>query len=239
MALAPWEPLSQHGAMTVTHGSDVATLDAAALVVRPVDPADADRLRAFYADLSPDSRRLRFLGSSGDIGAAGSRAFCTPDHLHAEGFVAELSVPPGDAVPRASRTHTGTDVRAHLGAGMVEDPPAILAHLCLEPDGSGGTEFAIAVADAWQGRGVGRRLMEHALGWAEEHGIGSLDATALATNTGVQRLVRAVAPEAIIRGLAGGVVEITILIGRDVPSGPSEGAVVPITGRRWRAILGA
>ena len=193
-------------------------------LVRPVDPADADRLRAFYAELSPQSRRLRFLGTGPGIGSASSRAFCAPDHVHAEGFVAEPLTP----------AEGGRTV-----AASGPDSGPILAHLCLEPDGSGGTEFAIAVADAWQRGGIGRRLMEHALAWATDRGIETLSATALATNIGLQRLVRAVAPDATILGRAGGLIDVIIRVGRDVPSGPHKGAVGPITGRRWRAILRA
>ena len=83
------------------------------------------------------------------------------------------------------------------------------------------------------------RLMEHALAWAADRDIETLSATALATNSGLQRLVRGVAPDAMILGRADGLINIVIRVGRDVPSGPGKGAVGPITRRRWRAILRA
>ena len=48
--------------------------------------------------------------------------------------------------------------------------------------GSAGCEFAIAVADLWQSRGVGAALSQRLLDHARRQGIHHLDARILATN---------------------------------------------------------
>jgi GNAT superfamily N-acetyltransferase len=56
--------------------------------IRRVRPTDQAALRELYADLSADSRHARFLGTCAGLTEAQSRAFATPDHQHAEGFIA-------------------------------------------------------------------------------------------------------------------------------------------------------
>jgi RimJ/RimL family protein N-acetyltransferase len=48
--------------------------------------------------------------------------------------------------------------------------------------GSSGCEFAIAVADSWQSRGVGTAISQRLLEHARQQGIHHLDARILATN---------------------------------------------------------
>ncbi len=140
----------------------VTVSDAMAVEIRRIRPADVAALERFYDGLSPDSRRLRFLTLGAAVSDAASRRFCTPDHHHREGFVAVDAATPGRPV---------------------------VGHLCLEPDGAGRAEVAIAVADAWQHRHVGRRLMEAGIAWARHEGIAHLTATMLAENTGIVHLL--------------------------------------------------
>ena len=107
------------------------------VVIRRVQPSDRDALIEFYSGLSEASRYARFLGFTHGVDDQTARSFCTHDHMHQEGFVALV---PGD------------------GSRLV-------GHLCLEPAGERKLELAIAVADAYQGRGVGRRLIEAAIEW--------------------------------------------------------------------------
>ncbi|MGZ3588320.1 MAG: N-acetyltransferase family protein [Candidatus Limnocylindrales bacterium] len=68
----------------------------------------------------------------------------------------------------------------------------IVGHLCLEPTDDGALEMAIAVADALQGRGLGRRLLGTATAWARHHGYLRLKATILADNVPMLRLLHAI-----------------------------------------------
>jgi acetyltransferase len=51
-------------------------------------------------------------------------------------------------------------------------------------------EFAIVVADAWQGRGIGRRLLGKLIEVARERGLRRLYGEILATNRPMLELVR-------------------------------------------------
>ena len=65
--------------------------------------------------------------------------------------------------------------------------------VCAGSPGSSGPEFAIAVADQWQSRGVGAAIARRLLDHAREQGIHHLDARILATNSrmlGLARLAR-------------------------------------------------
>jgi len=59
--------------------------------IRPVRPSDAAALVAFYAALSPESRRLRFLGCATGIDQGQARKFCDTGHDCREGFVAVVN----------------------------------------------------------------------------------------------------------------------------------------------------
>ena len=132
--------------------------------VRRIKRSDAPGLERFYAALSKDSRRSRFFDMGPGLSHRQSIAFCAPDHDHREGFVAVANV-----ATRASGT--------------------ILGHLCLEPAGVHTAEVAIAVADAVQHHGIGRRLMEAGMEWALAEGFTTLTATTYTGNAPIHRLL--------------------------------------------------
>lgn len=159
------------------------------VIVRPIRPADGEALERFYQDLSPESRWARFLGATAGISPGQSSFFCSPDHQHREGFVAEL---PGDA----------------------HDSPRVVGHLCLEPDGKRSAEVAIAVADRFHGRGIGRRLMSAGLEWAGRQGIETLTATMLEGNVGIRRLLTGMGLPATFHAQGSDVLALTIYLRR-------------------------
>jgi acetyltransferase len=57
--------------------------------IRPIRPDDADELQSFYARLSPESRRRRFLGTTCGISDPQAAAFAGATTRGAAGFVAE------------------------------------------------------------------------------------------------------------------------------------------------------
>ena len=133
--------------------------------VRPIGPADHDALATFYAGLSDESLWSRFHGVAHGISDGTATVFCGPDHEHREGFVAVASG----------------------GRGV---PPEIVGHLCLEPAGAATIELAVAVADPWQGHGVGRALLGAAIDWARRHRVRTLQASMLTTNSAILGLLR-------------------------------------------------
>lgn len=156
--------------------------------IRPIEPGDRDALIGFYAALSADSLVQRFHGAS--IGIVGRTAvfFSGPDHEHREGFVAVLDEPGVRGAPA----------------------PTIVGHLCLEPSGAHEVEVAVAVADAWQRQGIGRRLLHAALAWAERHGIVRLRASMLSTNVAILGLLRSMGRAVTLSMPGAGVVDATI-----------------------------
>jgi GNAT superfamily N-acetyltransferase len=160
--------------------------------VRAIRPTDALDLERFYAALSPESRRTRFFSVGSALSHGQSVSFCTTDHDHREGFVAVVD-------------------------GAPEGQERIVGHLCVEPDGADTAEVAIAVADEFQHRGIGRRLMAAGTAWARRERIVRLTATMLATNAPLHGLLIGLGPPTRVRYVGGGVAEITIdLVGQGV-----------------------
>jgi acetyltransferase len=155
--------------------------------IRPIKVDDRDELSAFYATLSPDSRFARFHAVSRGIGDEAASLLCGPDHERCEGFVAERD--DGNAGERH-----------------------IVGHLCLEP-AEFGMEMAIAVADDWQRKGIGRSLLVAAVEWASGHGIVLLHASALSTNSAVLGLLASLGRPVRESATSAGVVLATIDVG--------------------------
>jgi GNAT superfamily N-acetyltransferase len=165
---------------------------AASFQVRPIAAGDRDALARFYGDLSEDSLEARFLGAAPGIGDGTARFFCGPDHEHREGIVAEA---------------VGADGRR-----------TIVGHLCLEPIGPGNAEMAIAVADAWQHRGLGRALLGRAVEWARTHGIAQLSASMRCSNVAVIGLIRSMGLPVAFGAGDGGVVEARLVLLEALPT---------------------
>jgi acetyltransferase len=150
--------------------------------VRRVGPGDAAKLFAFYDRLSADSRHSRFLG------------FARITRAQAEQMAA------ADPMRRC---------------GLVVDDPAsgeIVGHLCLEPTERAGLEIGIAVADAWQGHGLGRRLLAEGLVWARQRGVPELYGVALSDNVRILRLASSLGVPCTVRSLGDGLVLATISV---------------------------
>lgn len=160
--------------------------------VRAIGPDDRDALAGFFAGLSPESRHARFHGAAAVVAPSVAAYFCGPDHDHREGLVAESA----DA------------------GGRIE----IIGHVCIEPVGSGVAEMAIAVADSWQQRGVGRALLRAAIDWARANGFETLSASMLCGNAAILGLVRSTGCPIAYGRAADGTVDVLIRIGDALPS---------------------
>jgi acetyltransferase len=135
--------------------------DGAALLLRPIRPDDAGRERAFIAGLSDASRYSRFQHSISELSAETIARFTQLDYGREMALVAiDASV---DQIVGVSRYFPNPD---HVSV-----------------------EFAVAVADAWQGRGLGMALMKSLVRCAREAGYQSMEGSVLPSNTGMRRLV--------------------------------------------------
>ncbi|HEY7131924.1 MAG TPA: GNAT family N-acetyltransferase [Candidatus Limnocylindrales bacterium] len=158
--------------------------------IRPIAAADRDRLRAFYAGLSEDSRESRFHGATTGISDRAAVAFCEPDHDHREGFVVEA-----------------------LDGGH----PPVIGHLCLEPVNETDVEVAVAVADAYQGRGLGHALLVAAIDWARSHDYRRVVATVRPTNGPMFGLLRSTGLPVDLRPADADEVEATLELAVTLP----------------------
>jgi GNAT superfamily N-acetyltransferase len=140
---------------------DPVAMEQGPYLVRHVRPGDAPGLLDFYAGLRPESRALRFMGATRGITQLQADVFARADGVHHDGFV---------AVERATNR--------------------IVGHLCLEPTSPNSEEIGVAVADDLQRRGIGRMLLRAAIVAARRRRTGILEATMLAGNTGIHRLLQ-------------------------------------------------
>ncbi len=137
--------------------------DGSAVVVRSMRTGDETRLEAFIAGLSAELRYNRFLSG---------RAL-TPQEI-----------------ARLSHIDYGREaVLIALAASAGQAPVLGEARYVKEAEGAS-AEFAVAVADAWQGRGVGSLLLEALVAAARANGIARLHGITLANNYALHALVR-------------------------------------------------
>jgi GNAT superfamily N-acetyltransferase len=145
----------------------VVTLDDDTVVtVRPIDDRDGALILALYDALSDETRYRRFMTVRGPLNEAGVRFFTHTDSYAHVAFIATVVGPNGNEIP----------VGAARFIRLEEDPTV--------------AEPAIAVADAWQHRGVGGALLMRLTATAAQRGIATFRAHVLASNDSVRRMIR-------------------------------------------------
>lgn len=127
-----------------------------AVTLRPLRREDHDIELAFVSGLSAETRQNRLLGGSIRI----TREY----------------------IDRLTSVDLARDM-ALAAVVMHDDHEALIgvARYVLETDGRG-CEFALVVADAWQGRGIGGRLMEKLIAVARSRGLETIYGDVLSTN---------------------------------------------------------
>ena len=127
-----------------------------AVTLRPLQREDADVESAFLEGLSPETRHNRLLGGAIRI----TREY----------------------VERLTRVDFERDM-ALAATVMLDDRETLIgvARYVRDADAQG-CEFALVVADAWQSRGIGRRLMAKLIGVARARGLPRIYGDVLSTN---------------------------------------------------------
>jgi GNAT superfamily N-acetyltransferase len=134
-------------------------------VVQPLDRARAEAaVDAVFAGLSPRSRYLRFHSPVPRLPESVRARLVDIDGIRHAAVVAEVC----DLGP--------IGIAQVFGAG------------------NGTADVAVAVVDAWQRRGIGRRLLTSVAALAEEIGYTELRGSILPENVAMQRLARNVLP---------------------------------------------
>jgi len=145
--------------------TDVVLDDGARLHVRPIRPEDAELERAFVAALSEKTRYFRFFHRLNQLTPAMLARFTQVDYDREMALVA---------------------VDEAAGAAVIVG----VTRYITTPGGES-AEFAIVVADAWQGRGVARMLMGQLAASAKARGLRRLEGSVLRGNAGMLKFTRA------------------------------------------------
>lgn len=139
-------------------------LDGSAATLRPIRASDMELERAFVRNLSPQSKFKRFMGELKELSPELLHAFTHPDHERESVYVVIRSTAAG------------------------EEEIAVARYM-LEPDHRS-CEFAITVADAWQGKGVAGRLMRALIRDAKARGLERMHGFVLGANNRMLDFVR-------------------------------------------------
>jgi acetyltransferase len=136
----------------------------AAVTIRPLRPDDSAIERDFVSGLSAETRYNRLLGGAVKI---------------SDEYIRRL-------------THLDwTREAAFAAITMLGERESIIGVARYVVDESGeDCEFALVLSDAWQGRGIGRRMLEKLMAIAARRGIKRMHCEVLSTNGSMLALVR-------------------------------------------------
>jgi acetyltransferase len=135
------------------------------IVIRPIRPDDEARLDAFFRSLSPKARHRRFLAVVNELPQALLARLVRPDGRNEAALVAT----------------SGTG-RAESIVGE--------ARFVADDTGPDCVEFAVAIADRAQGRGLGERMLRGLFRRAVERGITCVFGDVLPDNYAMLSLAR-------------------------------------------------
>jgi len=141
--------------------------DGRRVAIRPICVDDVERNERFLEQLSPPSKHFLFLGGIAQLSDEALRRLCDPDHANDMAFVALEADASGGSAPRQ------VGVSRYAGASSPQ-----------------GAEISVAVADEWQHRGLGKRLLTHLIDYARAHGVKRLYSMDSMGNTRMRKLAR-------------------------------------------------
>ena len=141
--------------------------DGKKLTLRHITPDDAGIEQAFVRKLSAQSRYMRFHGTIKELNKKDLATFTNPDPLNAEALI---------ILYKGEKNED-------------EDEEVGVARFVIDPDNQG-CEFAIVVADEWQERGLGAKLMQVLIGHAKSRGIKRIHGSVLKDNSDMRQFVK-------------------------------------------------
>ena len=136
--------------------------DGTNIVIRPIRPEDAGIEQSFVRELSPQSKYFRFMQGMNELTQQMLVRFTQLDYSRELALIAVLE----DA---GNETELG------------------VARYVMNPDGES-CEFALVVADKWQNRGIGSRLMNVLMDAAKQRGLKHMQGEILASNSNMLKL---------------------------------------------------
>jgi len=142
------------------------------VLVRPIQPDDAQMLQTLVRSLTPESRYMRFASAITELPAPLLARLTLIDYDREMALVAVAS----DGAPAAE-------------GGPASERIVGVSRIITNPD-QASCEFSLLVADDFAGRGLGSRLMESIIEVAREKGLTEIDGLVLAQNSGMLRLMK-------------------------------------------------
>jgi acetyltransferase len=139
--------------------------DGTGVVIRPIRPQDRQIEQDFVHNLSDESRYFRFFNAVRDLSETALTRFTQVDYDREMALIALIS-------------ENGRE--AEIG----------VARYAINPDGTS-CEFAIVVADAWQRKGIGSKLMHSLMDAAGSRGLETMEGWVLAGNSRMLALMDA------------------------------------------------
>lgn len=129
--------------------------------IRPIRPDDALALQQFIRNLSDQARYMRFVSMMRELTPRMLARYTQLDYHREFALVATVFEP----------DTSGVGAETIIG----------LSHYLLNPDGQG-AEYALVVADDWQGLGLGKRLMSRLIDAARQQGLRYFEGLVLSNN---------------------------------------------------------
>lgn len=160
--IGPWAASAERYAHMAIHPypSDLVArwqlTDGTDITLRPIRAEDAEMLQDFVRGMSEQSRYFRFMETLHELSPTLLARFTQIDYDREMALLA---------------TTRGEHQEILLG----------VARYVINPDGTS-CEFALAVADAWQGHGIGHKLMDALMDVARSKGITTMEGEVLAEN---------------------------------------------------------
>ncbi|HWS03525.1 MAG TPA: bifunctional acetate--CoA ligase family protein/GNAT family N-acetyltransferase [Gammaproteobacteria bacterium] len=143
--------------------SDWQLPDGTNIVIRPIRPEDADLEKTFVHGLSDEAKYFRFMETIQELTPAMLVRFTQIDYDQEMALMAVTEV-------------AGQEVE--LG----------IARYAINPDGQS-CEFALVVADEWQGKGVAHKLMSSLMDVARDRGLERIEGEVLRANQSMLKLM--------------------------------------------------
>ena len=141
--------------------------------VRPIQPDDAQMLQDLMHHLSPESRYFRFVSSIAELPPSMLARFTLIDYDREMALVSIHKQRVADADGEITETERIVGVSRYI----------------TNPDQSS-CEFSLVVADDFNGKGLGSRLMQSIMDVARDKGLTEMDGLVLANNPGMLKLMR-------------------------------------------------
>lgn len=177
---------------------EITLKDKSTLKLRAIRPDDAEREQAFVAAMSDTSRYYRFLHPISALSDDMLARFTQLDYAREMALVALVALvalspdtTTGTETANKTGSKTGAKTDADTSAKTVVETPrekiAGVARYHPNPDRET-VEFAIAIADAWQGKGLGEQLMKALVSCARDAGYRQIEGSVLPGNRGMLKL---------------------------------------------------